>query len=165
MAVVGVVRNSDASTYSHELTDLGRKLDQLEAEAREEDEAERTEGIAAGNTVDKVTQGIESETAKEDAPELSKGNYPWNTATFKVEFGQRLHACKDALETSANRIDEIKDSSRSPEDIFKRKVSRMPITSTPGTRITCDPEPNFWLVHSNYMCFTNASALITLIKD
>ena len=135
MTVVGVVRNSDASTYSHELTDLGRKLDQLEAEAREEDEAEGTEGIAAGDTVDKITQGSESETAR-DAPELSKGNYAWNIATFSVEFSQRLHACKDALDTSANRIDEIKDSSRSPEDIFQRKVSRMPITSTPGTRIT-----------------------------
>ena len=131
MAVVGVVRNSDVSTYSHELTDLGRKLDQLEAEAREEDEAERTEGIAAGDTVDKVTQGSESETTK-DAPELSKGNYEWNIATFSVEFGQRLHACKDTLDTSANRIDEIKDSSRSPEDIFQR----MPITSTPGTQIS-----------------------------
>ena len=136
VAVVGVVRNSDASTYSHELTDLGRKLDKLEAEAREEDEAERTEGIAAGDTVDKVAQGNESESAIEDAPELSKGNYAWNIATFTVDFSQRLHACKDALDTSANRIDEIKESSRSPEDIFKRKVSRMPITSTPGIRIT-----------------------------
>ena len=147
VAVVGVVRNSDASTYSHELTDLGRKLDQLEAEAREEDEAERTEGIAAGDTV--VTQGNESETAIEDVPELSKGNYAWNIATFTVDFSQRLHACKDALDTSANRIDEIKDSSRSPEDIFKRKVSRMPITSTPGIRITSNRNGIFGLYKVN----------------
>ena len=143
MAVVGVVRNSDASTYSHELTDLGRKLDQLEAEAREEDEAERTEDITAGDTVDKVTHGIETETTKEGAPELSRGNYTWNIETFTLEFGQRLQACKDALDTSSNRIDEIKDSSRRPEDIFKRKVTRMPITSTPGIRITCNPEWNW----------------------
>ena len=137
--------SEDASTYSHELMDLARKLDQLEAEAREEDEAERQEienekskDITNNNEetpgTQKATQQI---TTKKNDP--LEQRYPWKSTNFDKKFNGNAYTCKHSLDTSTNREEEIKDSSKSPDlpktDMYSDSNS-MPFTSTPGTQMS-----------------------------
>ena len=130
VAVVGVVVNSEASTtYSHELTDLARKLDQLEAEAREEDDEEHRQklGVSEDHNVETVNKS-----AEEDFSVFMKENYAWKIRNFTADFGGRSQACEHRFDASNNRIDEIKDCSNSPEGYTIKGFDRMPLTSTPG---------------------------------
>ena len=126
------------------MTDLAKKLDQLEAEAREEDEAERRQReTEKGEITNIYTEASKNDKAAHQITtnkhDHSKQRYPLSNTSFDRKFNRNVYACKHGLDTSSDRVEEIKDNSESPEELSQKNMfsdsHSMPFTSTPGTRI------------------------------